>query len=549
MALTKVHNRLIENSNFNVKDYGAVGDGVADDRVAINAAFTDCINAGGGTVFFPNGTYYITDYIGNTTSTTDNISIHVRGDADVTINSNPSVYSNSALYLRFTNLNEALVENIKVHCNTKTAQGIIITGTNATNSVIVENCYVQDCHAVNNVGVTASAFGVYISSASGYAASVKNTQVLNVTRDKTGLASQGIVCTGFLNTFVENNNIFNVRHSGQAGDKIDADGIVIFSYNTSGSYDGTSVATATNNRIVDCEGRYFKLQTAGNANIIGNTMVLNGAIELQQNFIFVDSQVANATIENNIIRAGASWTGGSSAAFVSLQSAEPTTVRHQFESFYQKFNNNSIYSELTFPYGILPQAPATGNNATHYLEIKNNTIAAKASLTTTTQTTGNYATSNFLYISSCPTPANFDAEWVWDISGNKIFSYNFINLTFTQNDYTNQMFWYIYDNFKPSVGYSRALFVDGVNSPYTSTLMVRDNHIGTGPATFDIPLDFSKVFEGTDFAEGGSAGGVITNVPANYRNSRMYKKGGMWGVHSGTKYYISSDATTWTTVV
>jgi hypothetical protein len=43
----------------NVKDFGAVGDGVADDTVAIQAAVDSAIAAGGGTVFFPGGTYSI----------------------------------------------------------------------------------------------------------------------------------------------------------------------------------------------------------------------------------------------------------------------------------------------------------------------------------------------------------------------------------------------------------------------------------------------------------------------------------------------------------
>lgn len=43
--------------DFNVKSYGAKGDGVADDTDAIQAAIDACCKAGGGTVFIPNGIY------------------------------------------------------------------------------------------------------------------------------------------------------------------------------------------------------------------------------------------------------------------------------------------------------------------------------------------------------------------------------------------------------------------------------------------------------------------------------------------------------------
>jgi hypothetical protein len=44
----------------NVKDFGAVGDGVADDTTAIQAAFLAIQNNGHGEIYFPEGTYYVT---------------------------------------------------------------------------------------------------------------------------------------------------------------------------------------------------------------------------------------------------------------------------------------------------------------------------------------------------------------------------------------------------------------------------------------------------------------------------------------------------------
>ena len=38
MALTKTHNRMIAGSKINVLDFGAIGDGVANDTAAVQAA-------------------------------------------------------------------------------------------------------------------------------------------------------------------------------------------------------------------------------------------------------------------------------------------------------------------------------------------------------------------------------------------------------------------------------------------------------------------------------------------------------------------------------
>jgi hypothetical protein len=44
---------------WNVKDYGALGNGSTDDTLAIQNTINLCFNAGGGIVYFPNGIYYI----------------------------------------------------------------------------------------------------------------------------------------------------------------------------------------------------------------------------------------------------------------------------------------------------------------------------------------------------------------------------------------------------------------------------------------------------------------------------------------------------------
>jgi hypothetical protein len=62
MALTKASYSLISGAPYNVNDYGAVGNGVADDTAAINAAISAANTAGGGVVYIPQGTYLIGAY-------------------------------------------------------------------------------------------------------------------------------------------------------------------------------------------------------------------------------------------------------------------------------------------------------------------------------------------------------------------------------------------------------------------------------------------------------------------------------------------------------
>lgn len=52
---------VVKQTVYNVRDYGAVGNGTTDDILALQATVDACNSGGGGIVFFPHGTYLISD--------------------------------------------------------------------------------------------------------------------------------------------------------------------------------------------------------------------------------------------------------------------------------------------------------------------------------------------------------------------------------------------------------------------------------------------------------------------------------------------------------
>ena len=512
---------------------------------AINAAFTAIIGNGGGTLYFPKGTYYTTDSVGNTdyAGVTQEIRIAVEGEPGAVINCNPSVYANTALYLRFLDAKQILVKNLYVKCNTKVAAGISATSAAFAEQIIIDNCTVDDCHAVNNAGVTSSVLPIYAASdAWGYLASVTNCIVRNVTRAKTGLACQGIGVVGFAAMTVANNTVVNVRHSGQSGDKQDADGIVVFSQqNGSGNFQKSAI-NVVNNHIRDCEGRFIKLQTNGSALVQGNYMSLDGSLELINDWVGVDSQVGDADICDNTARIGTGWTGGASAIMFQPQPPLLANQDYSNEGFFQRVNRNNVEVRQQMSYFCVPGMPVAGVTANHYVEVADNFVNYPLSRAAAS---ANSAFSHFIYLSSGPTPANTNGTVTWKINGNQVTTYNFISITYTLGNYTDKWFMFVYDNYKASFGGDTRLVFAG--DPYTNSCMIRDNQMGPGPGRIDWPLDLSKIYDGNDFYVGGQ---TLTNAPVAYSFSRVYKKGGVLGVQRDTQYYISSNTgSVWTALV
>lgn len=87
MGLTKASYALINGAYYNVLDFGAKADNIADDQPAIQAAIDAAKAAGGGTVFLPAGTYKVNDTLTLTPSSSwFNVYIQGAGAGATTLN-------------------------------------------------------------------------------------------------------------------------------------------------------------------------------------------------------------------------------------------------------------------------------------------------------------------------------------------------------------------------------------------------------------------------------------------------------------------------------
>jgi hypothetical protein len=490
-------------------------------------------------------------------SATNRVSIAVIGETGTVLSFNPTVAGNVGLDLSFAELNIGIVKNIEINCNNKVATGLRVQGNQAapTDPVLkveINGVNVYSCKMLNQVSVTTAAAGIRVGSDLGVNCWITNCYVVDVSREKLSF-SNGIIATGFITTFIANNVVFNVTHNNIVPLQ-DADGIAVFSFNDGANrYYRQATATVINNHVIDCDGRFIKLQTNGNAVIENNVLSLTNAMQLIDNFQFIDSQVGSATISHNKIQSLSNWTGGASATVFSIQFAAAANLFETNESFVQRVENNDVYITKRFAYGVTAQVMnAVECNVFYY--IKQNTISSDIPLELT-GTVADAAVGRFVYLSGNATLAGFTGKWFLDISDNRVSSSaGLLSVANTSNDdFADKWFWYIYDNFIYTWTGGDVVVTGGGASPlndcaYTSTLMVRDNNVGSSGPTRNrlrLPLDISKILSGSDFGTGDGAAPTMTNVPTNWRNGRIYKKGlvtGAENINSTTAFhYLSID--------
>lgn len=74
---------------YNVKDYGAAGDGITNDTAAIQAAINVAVAGGGGVIYVPPGTYIVAkEYLRSSFDLNNVSNLVFQGDGNASITKN-----------------------------------------------------------------------------------------------------------------------------------------------------------------------------------------------------------------------------------------------------------------------------------------------------------------------------------------------------------------------------------------------------------------------------------------------------------------------------
>jgi hypothetical protein len=156
------------NAVFNIKDFGAIGDGVADDTAAIQAALDACHAAGAGSVYAPAGTYLT----GQINMPGDNIAVRGAGSGFVygsggTVRTVFKAKPGTTLVFNLVATGlvvdraGCLLEDFAVDGNLIATYGIKVSGPNLLNRVKARGCLTAGCllsDFTNSTHITKCAF-------------------------------------------------------------------------------------------------------------------------------------------------------------------------------------------------------------------------------------------------------------------------------------------------------------------------------------------------------------------------------------------------------
>ena len=294
-----------------VKDFGAVGDGVADDTAAIQAAMTAAM---GKTLFFPPGLYAMSSAGGTSErqivlTLTGNL--RMVGDS-ATIKCTSSSHRSHMIYLLAQGYDCAM-EGITFDANLKCNVCIRVDETSAqgTNDVSVNGCsFVNSWAVVGGTGgyvanAGAQFFGGYRFVNVTNCVSADHSRALGAgTPGSAGTSGIGIA--GLSGYYPQNVNVSGCLFSEiknsettSSANNFDCDGLAVFGGNTTGTTYIPAMATISNNSFVNCKGRSIKVQNDESV-IINNTIKFAMLPITGDSGGIINCQISSGDVSHNV---------------------------------------------------------------------------------------------------------------------------------------------------------------------------------------------------------------------------------------------------------
>lgn len=367
MSLTKVTYSMIDGSVLNVQDFGAKGDGVTDDTVAIQTAVN---TSSGKTLVFPAGTYLISASI----NLKSNVTILGEQNNTVIKIANGNYAAGTRVFVSTDGDGAGAKNNITLNGliidgnkgNIGTARGSIITFFKGSNYSVL-NCRFQNCEGIclnistinENVTIANTQFincGGAPDNSDGYrrqAIAFSNTTGVNATRTKSVLITnclfdtQGFDCIslGNCDDIVVSSNIAKDSYS--------------FLYTVANPYSNTNL-TVCNNAIYNVnQGAYvtvtrpvaIDLPALDGGSILNN--VINGCAQAG---IGVFGYSKNIVVSGNtlidVVKTPSSWIGG-----ISVGTGDADTKPENVLVIGNTIKNTQ--GGVTMPYGLFVRDDCT----------------------------------------------------------------------------------------------------------------------------------------------------------------------------------------------
>lgn len=235
MALTKAHNRMINSSPVNVKDLGAIGDGVTNDRAAVILALASNRN-----VIFPEGTYLIKP------------AILIESVSNLNVNAEAANFIGESRIFRFKNCSNVNWEGGKFtgdNTNTTGDAEFDIPGyftyNNSTNCKVSKTIISgvgSGFTAASNKFVPITTFGV-------------NTESILISKNIVSDGDDNTIWSFYGNNITISENIVKDQLNGRA--------ICLQALNS---------CTVSDNTILSCAGDGISLMGTSNTSVVGNTL-------------------------------------------------------------------------------------------------------------------------------------------------------------------------------------------------------------------------------------------------------------------------------------